>query len=178
MDIDPASLVILTYPDPILRQKTKKIREITSSIRAVARKMIELMHEADGVGLAAPQVGLSWRMFVTLASQDEPAGTREGRVFINPEITIENRELAIHEEGCLSLPDIRGDIRRPLAVTVKALDPDGKQFSMTDNDLLARVWQHELDHLNGVLIIDRMNPMDRIAVRKALKELEATTIEG
>ena len=178
MDIDPASLVIVTYPDPILRQKTETIREITPTIRAVAKKMIELMHEADGVGLAAPQVGLSWRMFVTLISQDESAGIIEGRIFINPEITIENREVAILEEGCLSLPDIRGDIRRHNAVTVKAVDPEGKQFSMTDDDILARVWQHELDHLNGVLIIDKMNPMDRIAVRKALKELEATTIEG
>lgn len=178
MDLDPVSLTIVTYPDPILRQKAEPIGEITSTIRAVGEKMIELMHQADGVGLAAPQVGLSWRMFVTVISQDKQAETIPGRIYINPEITIENRELAILEEGCLSLPDIRGDIRRSVAVTLNALDPDGNPFSMTDDDFMSRIWQHELDHLNGVLIIDKMNPMDRIAVRKTLKELDATTIKG
>jgi len=178
MDLDPVSLTIVTYPDPILRQKAKPIGEITPTIRAVGEKMIELMHQAEGVGLAAPQVGLPWRMFVTVVSQDEQTATIPGRIYINPEVTIENRELISLEEGCLSLPDIRGDIRRSAGVTVKALDPDGNPFSMTDDDFMSRIWQHELDHLNGVLIIDKMNPMDRIAVRKALKELEATTIKG
>ncbi len=178
MDFDPVSLTIVTYPDPILRRKADPIGEITPTIRAVGEKMIELMHQADGVGLAAPQVGLPLRMFVTVVSQGEKATTIPGRIYINPEIIIENRELTVLEEGCLSLPDIRGDIRRCAAVTLNALDPDGKPVSLTDDDFMARVWQHELDHLNGVLIIDKMNPMDRIAVRKALKELEATTIEG
>ncbi len=178
MDLDPVSLTIVTYPDPILRQKAEPIGEITTTIRAVGEKMIELMHQADGVGLAAPQVGLPWRMFVTVVSQGEKAASIPGRIYIKPEITIENRELTLLEEGCLSLPEIRGDIRRSVAVTLNALDPNGNPFSLTDDDFLARVWQHELDHLNGVLIIDKMNPMDRIAVRKTLKELEATTIEG
>ena len=130
--------------------------------------MIVLMHEAEGVGLAAPQVGLAWRLFVARGEgEDDP-----DEVFINPELELDG-DLVVREEGCLSVPNVTAEIRRPTAVTLTALDRDGRQITRQDADLLARVWQHEVDHLNGVLIIDRMSPMDRIATRRTLKSLEA-----
>jgi len=174
MGIDPAQLHILRYPDPALRRKAAPIDTVDEAVRAVARRMIELMHEAEGVGLAAPQVGVPWRLFVTQPPEDvrdhEPFGP--GRVYINPALDIVSKELEVREEGCLSLPNIRVDVRRPSAVTITAQDLEGRTFSETRDDLMARVWQHEFDHLNGVLIIDRMSPMDRIARRKDIRDLE------
>ena len=95
-------------------------------------------------------------------------------MYINPTLTIIDPELVLREEGCLSVPGINVELRRPRAATIKALDLTGKRFQLTDHDLLARVWQHEMDHLQGILIIDKLSPMDRIATRKILKELEAT----
>lgn len=180
MTIEIANLNIVLYPDPVLRQKAEPIAEIDETVRAVARRMIELMHGEEGIGLAAPQVGLPWRMFVTIVPQPEGAeGTPSaGQVFINPEIQVETGDLVSHEEGCLSLPEIRGEVRRPSSVTITALDERGRPFSFCSGDFIARVWQHELDHLNGVLIIDRMNPLDRMATRKAIKELELDAAQG
>lgn len=168
MGVAAATLEVLRYPAPQLRCRGEPIEKIDASVRAVAARMIELMREANGLGLAAPQVGLAWRMFVTSGQEDAP-----DRVYINPALTIIDAELVLREEGCLSLPDINIELRRPRAATINAQDLTGKQFELTDHELLARVWQHELDHLDGVLIIDRMSPMDRIATRKILKELEA-----
>jgi peptide deformylase len=152
-----------------LRTRAKAVERIDDEVKAVARRMIELMHEAEGAGLAAPQVGLSWRMFATRGEpEDSPP-----QIYINPELTIANPELDVHDEGCLSLPDIRADIQRPRGITIRAIGLDGKSFAQTSDEFIARIWQHELDHLNGVLIIDKMTPMDRLATRKALKNLEA-----
>lgn len=180
MAIDLDMLTIVHYPAPILRRKTSPVQSIDEEVQAVAARMIELMYEAEGVGLAAPQVGLPWRMFVTMPPEEErdQEQPREGRVFINPEIRIDNMEMDVVEEGCLSLPEIRTEIRRPISVTIKALDLKGDSFSLSRDDFMARIWQHELDHLNGVLIIDRMSPMARISLRKAIKELEAAGAEG
>ncbi|MEX2212621.1 MAG: peptide deformylase [Phycisphaeraceae bacterium] len=168
MAIDPNKLEIVNYPHPVLRAKAKTVAEITDEVRAVAIKMLQLMHEAPGVGLAAPQVGLSWRLFVA-----NPTGEPEDdRVFINPTLKEPSRNVEDYEEGCLSLPDIRADIRRPKAITITATGLDGKPFTLTSDELPARVWQHEYDHLDGVLILDRMSPADKIAVRKKIKELE------
>jgi peptide deformylase len=169
MPLDAASLTIVHYPAEVLRTRAKAVERLDDEVKAVARRMIELMHEAEGAGLAAPQVGLSWRIFVTRGEpEDSPA-----QVYINPELTIADPELDVHEEGCLSLPDIRADIQRPKGITIKALGLDGKPITQTSDAFIARVWQHELDHLNGVLIIDKMTPIDRLATRKALKSLEA-----
>jgi peptide deformylase len=130
--------------------------------------MLELMHEEEGAGLAAPQVGLSWRMFVTKADDRRP-----DLVYVNPALGELDLEIAVREEGCLSLPGITAEVRRPATATMTALDLQGSEFTLRDDGLLARVWQHEVDHLDGVLIIDKMTPMDRIANRKPLKELES-----
>ena len=168
MGIAAATLQVLHYPAPQLRGRAEPIQKIDASVEAVAARMIELMRQANGLGLAAPQVGLPWRMFVTSGQEDGP-----DRVYINPTVSVVDAELVLREEGCLSLPGINVELRRPRAATINAQDLAGKHFELTDHELLARVWQHELDHLDGVLIIDKMSPMDRIATRKILKELEA-----
>jgi peptide deformylase len=168
MHVDPADIRIVLYPDPVLKERARPVEEIDDTVRAVAARMIELMHEAPGVGLAAPQVGLPWRMFVTHAGEADPVD----RVFVNPELTL-GGELVSAEEGCLSLPEINVQVRRPDAAEITATDADGQTVHMRGEGFLARVWQHEFDHLNGVLIVDRMSPMDRLATRRALKDLRA-----
>jgi peptide deformylase len=130
--------------------------------------MLDLMHEAPGVGLAAPQVGLPIRLFVANATGEE----EDDMVFINPVITVDGKATEDMEEGCLSLPGINASIRRPKAVTIEATDINGNRFIASSDDLPARIWQHENDHLDGVLIIDKMSPIDKMANRKAIKEME------
>lgn len=191
MTVDPAALTIVEYPHPVLRQKASPVDSVDAEVQAVGARLVELMNEANGLGLAAPQVGLPWRMFATVVNlpksddETEEAGAASsdavedtvnglhGRVFINPEISINDPTLITHEEGCLSIPGIHVDIRRPAAVTIKALDIRGEAFELTSGDFFARVWQHEFDHLNGTLIIDRMSKLDRLAHRRQIKELEA-----
>jgi len=176
MTVDPSRLQLQHYPAEILRCTTRPIDHIDQTVRAVAQRMIEIMYEQEGVGLAAPQVGLDWRLFVTAGfaerktEQDEPG---PDRVFINPRLTLGRGEMTTKEEGCLSLPGIQCDVRRPSTASIEALDLDGESFQMQADGFLARVWQHEFDHLNGLLIIDKMLPMDRLRTRKQLKELEA-----
>jgi peptide deformylase len=169
MPVDPQALQIVLYPDPILRQQAKPVERVDEEVRAVVERMICLMEEADGAGLAAPQVGLPWRIFLSRAA----GGTRDIEVFINPELQIDDSESVVGEEGCLSLPNIYVDIRRSRGITITAQGLDGQTFKRSDADFVARVWQHENDHLDGTLIIDRMSTMDRLAKRRAIKDLEA-----
>lgn len=169
VSIVPAELTVLHYPAAALRRRGESI-EIDDTVRAVAGRMLELMYALDGVGLAAPQVGLAWRMFVTRARDEEDID----RVFVNPQLEHREGGLEEREEGCLSLPGVTAAIRRPVSVTVTAQDLGGRTFELNDSGALARVWQHECDHLDGILIIDRMSALDRIATRGAVKELEAT----
>lgn len=168
MALDPAKLEIVHYPASVLRAKAKPLAEVNDQVRAVAMRMLHLMHEAPGVGLAAPQVGLSWRLFVANHT-GEPT---DDRVFINPVLSAPSRLTEDYEEGCLSLPDIRALIRRPIEITITAMGLDGQTFSLTSDELPARIWQHEMDHLDGVLILDRMSPGDRTALRRKIKALE------
>ncbi len=160
---------ILIYPDPILRAKAKPIVKVTASIRALVAEMFELMREEEGAGLAAPQVGESLRVFITEARPDEDIPER---VFINPVLSAMDGDLIPYDEGCLSLPDVRGMIRRPTFVAIDAMDLDGAMMHLESDAFPARVWQHEFDHLEGTLIIDRMTPIDRLRTRKAVKNLE------
>lgn len=180
MPIDPDMLDIVIYPDPVLRAKAKPVEKITEEVRRVAKRMIALMREADGIGLAAPQVGLSWRLFVVdvppsedrSAQADPPTATDGPQFYINPKLSDPKGAPVPWEEGCLSLPDIRGDVLRPPVITISALDLDGKPFTRTAGGLLARCWQHEMDHLDGVLILDKMTQMSRLKNRTAVKDLE------
>lgn len=184
MPHDPTKLVIVHYPEPVLRKRAKTVEKIDDHVRSVAKRMIELMFESEGIGLAAPQVGLSWRLFVCHVppAEDRAApGAAEGPmqsteapiVYINPVIREPTRDLVPYEEGCLSLPDIRGDVRRPSEVSIVALDLNGKTFTQRASGLLARCWQHEVDHLDGVLIIDKMSQIHRMKNRLAIRELES-----
>lgn len=184
MPVDPASLYIVHYPDPVLRRRAKPVDRVTDEVRAVARRMIALMHEAEGIGLAANQVGLPWRIFVAhVPHSDDPrdersltsdpvSATRSPMVYINPVFSEPQRDLVPGDEGCLSLPDIRGEVRRPSQITLTALDLEGQRFTVRASGLLARCWQHEVDHLDGALIIDRMVQIDRMKNRALVKDLE------
>lgn len=175
MPVDPAKLRIVHYPNPVLRERARELPTVTPEVQAVARRMVEIMHELRGVGLAAPQVGLAWRLFVANPGEREDAGDAApgDRVYINPVLTNPSRDTASREEGCLSIPGVNGDITRPAAITIRALDVNGQPFEETADGLLARIWQHETDHLDGMLIIDRMPPVDRRANVRALRDLES-----
>ncbi len=180
MSIDTPNLEVVTYPAPVLRAKAKPVEIVTDEVRRVAKRMIELMRGAEGIGLAAPQVGLSWRLFVVdippgeerSTEADPPTATHGPQFYINPKLSKPEGPPVPWEEGCLSLPDIRGDVLRPPVITISALDLHGKPFTQTAAGLLARCWQHELDHLDGVLILDRMTQMSRLKNRAAIKDLE------
>lgn len=166
---EAATRRIVLYPSPVLRRHAAMVPAIDDSIRALATDMFRVMREEEGAGLAAPQVGESLRIFVTEARPDE---NEPAAVYVNPEIELMDGEQDYMNEGCLSLPDIRGDIRRHERVTLAWTDLEGTRHRRTHDGMLARVWLHEFDHLEGVLIIDRMSPVDRMRARKPLKALE------
>lgn len=168
-DVDPAALQIVFYPHEVLRQTAQPLIAVDDHVRAVAARMIQLMHEARGVGLAAPQVGLPWRLFVANPA-NEPG---DDTVYINPDLTDPGPHTEPRDEGCLSLPGITAEVTRPTTITINALDADGQPFSLTSDDFPARVWQHELDHLDGILILDKMTRIDRMANKRAIQELES-----
>ena len=145
-------LPIVKLGEDILRQKAQPVPEVTDEIRKLAEDMFETMDAADGVGLAAPQIGLSLRMFVLTADDNVRS------VFINPQIIKTSNEVGPYDEGCLSIPQVYETIVRPLQVTVQAYDENGKRFTLDADGLLARCIQHENDHLDGVLYIDRGDP--------------------
>lgn len=180
MPVDPSNLRLRFYPDPVLRQKAAPVGEVTEEVRKVAAEMVEIMKEEDGIGLAGPQVGVPWRIFVAdvpegqkrSASAEPPTATKGPRVYINPVLSKPEGAPEPYEEGCLSLPDIRGDVLRPPTITITYTDLEGKQATETAAGLLARCWQHETDHLDGVLIIDKMTQIFRMKNKSAIRDLE------
>jgi len=160
-------LIIVEFPDPRLRRVAVAVTQFDEALQLLVERMFELMREHQGVGLAAPQVGQSLRLFIANAT-GQPA---DDRVYINPEfLDVQGDEQ--DEEGCLSLPKIRAKIWRGDTVTLRAQDVTGKSFEQTEPGFVARIWQHEMDHLNGTLILDRMGPTDKLATRKLVKDLE------
>ena len=161
-------LQIIQYPDPRLRQLSKSVEVFDDRLKALTQRMFELMRLDKGVGLAAPQVGINQRLFV-MNHTGQPA---DDRVYVNPELfDITGNEEG--EEGCLSLPGITALINRGQTLRIVAKDVNGQPFEQTESGYLARIWQHEFDHLNGVLITDRMGDVARMTHRKALRELES-----
>ena len=149
-----AVLPIRDFPDPVLRQRAAEVEEITDVHRRLISDMIDTMREAPGVGLAGPQVGVLERIFVWEVEDEY------GAVF-NPEIIVRSDEKVVDAEGCLSLPGLTYDVERHYEVTVRGLDENGKPIEIAGEDLLARVFQHEIDHLDGVLFIDHLGEEDR-----------------
>jgi len=165
---DDGTMELKTYPDRILRARCHPFAEVTDEDFSRAREMLEFMYQADGVGLAGSQVGWS-RRIVTLDVGHEGKGER---IFINPVILHAEGEVE-EEEGCLSLPGVRADVRRSARVTVAAYTILGKRVEQQVEGLLARAWEHELDHLNGILFIDRLEPTALMTLRHKLREFEA-----
>jgi peptide deformylase len=174
---------IVIYGDPVLRKKGKPVRETTEEIRRLAEDMIETMHDAHGVGLAAQQVGEAIQLTVLDVSDAENRPSRmwiEGEevdikehmplVLVNPELEL-SKETEAGPEGCLSFPEINADISRAARVKVKALDLEGKSVAFESDGLLSRAVQHEADHLNGILFIDRMSSATKVSLGSKLKKL-------
>ncbi|MDX2051298.1 MAG: peptide deformylase [Polyangiaceae bacterium] len=153
-----AILEILEYPDPRLREVAKPVGEITDEIRTLVDSMAETMYDAPGVGLAATQVGVNLRIFIIdIAGEDEPSDLK---VFINPEL-FDADGVQVYKEGCLSFPGATEDIKRAETIKVRARDISGKAFELEAEGLMAVALQHENDHLNGVLMIDKLNAFQR-----------------
>ncbi len=152
-------LELVTYGSKVLRQKAKAVDEITDEIRHLGEEMLEAMYQEGGVGLAAPQVGISKRMIVLDGTPVDPAV--RPMVLFNPEISDRQGE-EVGREGCLSLPGIEIEVKRAHKIHVKAKNLEGETLEFDAKGFFARIIQHETDHLNGILIIDYLNPMERI----------------
>lgn len=181
MSLELDQLRILYYPEPVLRRPALPIEHIDEQIHRLAERMIELMYEARGVGLAAPQVGHSVRLFVahvppdpdeSVSDHNPPTATAGPQVYINPRLVEPVGPPELREEGCLSIPEVTGEVYRSPQITIEALDLSGQPIRQTGAGLLARCWQHEFDHLEGVLIIDRMTQRSRLRNRATLRALE------
>ena len=183
-------LTIVEYGDPALRAKGKRVEQIDDSVRELAQNMIETMREANGVGLAAQQIGQALQLTVIDVSQveDRPSTLKlNGKpvdaagampmILINPEVRLTG-DTETGTEGCLSFPEITGEIERPKTVVVKAQNQNGETVEFEAGGLLARAIQHEVDHLNGILFIDRMSSAAKTALSSRLKRLQKETQRG
>ncbi|MDX1439758.1 MAG: peptide deformylase [Rubricoccaceae bacterium] len=183
-------LPIYTYGQPGLRQKTRVVSENTPELQELIDSMIETMQNAQGVGLAAPQVGRRERLFVVdltglaeeLAEENDgkvPFYAQEPLALINPEIVEVQEEPEVEfEEGCLSIPGIVEYVTRPDRLRVRFMDRDFNPHEMPAEDLFSRVFQHELDHLDGVLFIDRLSPLKKRMLKRRLREMAQGDVEA
>lgn len=183
------NLPILQYGNPMLRAKGKRVDKIDNRIRALASDMLETMHSANGIGLAAQQIGEALQLTVLDVAQveDRPSTLKlNGKevdpktamplVLLNPQISM-NGEKELGIEGCLSFPEITAEIERSISVTARAESLDGAPIEIEATGLLARALQHEVDHLNGILFIDRMSSATKAALASRLKRLQKETSE-
>ena len=161
-----AVLPIRTFGDPGLRQRAREVDRITDVHRRLVDDMLETMRAAPGVGLAAPQVGVLERIFVWEVEDEDGA-------VVNPVIVTSSDEESVYEEGCLSVPGLYRDVSRPARIEVEGLDIDGHPLSKSLDGFMARVWQHEIDHLDGVLFIDRLTSDER---KEALATLRSQAL--
>jgi peptide deformylase len=164
------SLQVIQYPHPTLRHRSKPLKRVDAELRKIVDEMIELMYEHEGVGLAANQVDLPYRLFVA-NEQGDPDATEFEQVFINPVLS-GGRGQDEDEEGCLSIPGIRAPVVRNSKIKIQAFDLSGNEISAELDGLMARIAQHETDHLDGTLFIDRLGPAHTAAIRDQLEEFE------
>lgn len=178
-------LPIRGYGDPILRERAQEVDQNTPELQKLIDDMIETMRRADGAGLAAPQVGEALRLFVadlkaawkSLAPQDRPKIPRQPMVVINPEIVSRSEATAEFSEGCLSVPGLVVDVKRPIRITMRYLDRDFRPQTIEGFSTVASVLQHEFDHLNGVLHIDHLSTLSRARLVKQLRRIERGDVE-
>ncbi len=166
-----ALLEIRKFPDPVLRKKTNRVTKINGEIDRLITDMVETMHAAPGVGLAANQVGVSLQLAVIdLSTREEKEKRHPLLVIINPEI-ISSEGSVVEEEGCLSIPDYAEKVKRSARVKVRAQDRNDKVFELEAEGLLAKALQHEIDHLNGMLFVDRLSPLKKSIFKRRMKKL-------
>jgi len=161
---------IVKYPHPALVHATRPVVDIDKQLRIHVGEMLDTMYEAKGLGLAANQVALPYQLLVMNQAND-PDKHDQGAVYINP-VIVERKGTQEGDEGCLSFPDLFQKVRRAKTVKVRAYNLQGEAVEINASDLAARCWQHELDHLNGIMFIDKMGPLARLGSRGALKEFE------
>lgn len=171
---------IVVYGDPLLRKKSRQVRRIGSTLQRLIDDMVETMHAANGIGLAAVQIGVPESVIVVQLPEDEddPDG---GRLYIvvNPQLARQSREMETGTEGCLSVPGLAGEVLRHRAVTVKGLDAHGKPVRIKAEGLLARVFQHEIDHCNGLLFIDHITDPEKLwTVKEGEEEAAEASQQG
>jgi peptide deformylase len=171
-------LPIYTFDHPILRKKLRPVDEITDEIVQLSLDMFETMRNADGIGLAANQVGRDLAMTVIDISGVDGYESSEPVVLINPVVVATSDEEEGYEEGCLSLPDLRAEVIRPRAAEVRYLDVDMREHVVEVDALMARVMQHEIDHLNGIYFVDRLKPMRRAMLKRRLLEIKRGEVEA
>ncbi len=161
---------IRKYPDPVLRKKTARVERIDGTIDRLIEDMVETMHAAPGVGLAANQVGVSLQLAVIdLSSRDDEEQRHPLLVIINPEMLVMEGSV-VEEEGCLSIPDYAEKVKRAARVKVRAQDRTGKKFEIEAEGLMAKALQHEIDHLNGLLFVDKLSPLKKNFFRRRFKK--------
>lgn len=168
-----ALLKILEYPHPVLKKKAEQIKQIDGDIKNILSNMLETMYNAPGIGLAAPQIGISKRMIVLDVSENK----NEPYLMINPEIIWESEDENICQEGCLSVPEQYADVIRPSKIKVKYQDMTGKEQELKAEGLLATCIQHEIDHLDGVLFIDHISRIKRNMLIKKLKNAQKQRVK-
>ncbi len=161
---------IVHYPHPTLRHISKPLKRVDKELHGYVREMFDLMYEARGIGLAANQVDLPYRLFI-INLESDPDQPEQEHVFLNPVIT-SRKGMAEGEEGCLSIPGLYADVKRPERVTLNAYNLAGEELNLELDGLFARAVQHEIDHLDGVLFIDRLSPTTEMDVREALLDFE------
>ena len=172
-----ATLPIVTYPKKILKQKAEEVLRITPEIKKLIPQMIETMYANEGIGLAAPQIGISKRIIIVETSDNPRATVRGGKAkpfdkargkplaFLNPTILKKSRELVTEEEGCLSLPGVFVQVKRSEKITLECQTPERTDVKIEAGGLIARIFQHEIDHLNGKFIVDHLSPLKRLKLR-------------
>lgn len=178
------SLPICTYGNPVLRKKAVEVSDVNDAIRELAQEMLATMHQERGLGLAAEQIGRTERMFVVEIPPDSDIGVDDTRdnpdiemplIFINPKITGHGDEVQLGQEGCLSFPEIFANVERWYEVDAEYTDLEGTRQTLHAKGLLARAIQHELDHLDGILLVDRMSHVKKVALSGKLKRLVKQT---
>jgi len=166
-----AILKIIEYPDPILRQKSRPVEKWDEELFKLIRDMEDTLKSVPGLGLAAVQVGVPVRMFIYDESARKEGDKKRYSVLINPEIVYQEGQIK-EEEGCLSIPDYRDTVTRAAVVKLKGYDRDGNPVEITGEGLIARMFQHEIDHLNGILFIDRLSSLKRGLFIRRIKKLQ------
>ncbi len=169
-------LPIIIAPDPILKAVAQPVDKIDAKIRILVEQMYDTMYAANGIGLAAPQVNIGQRIVVVDTGRD--SGPPQPQAFINPEIIKSAEELRMYNEGCLSLPEFYAEIDRPDWIILKYVDLEGTQQELKATDMLATVLQHEIDHLNGVLLLDKVSKLRRDTALRRFKKLKAELVEA